>query len=74
MPAAFGLIIAAIVLAGVIAVSVQGNSTYFGMIHAAPIGIALLLPSLALVLVTGVAGGVFSRLLLASLGGRGRDP
>ena len=69
-----GLIIAAIVLAGVIAVSVQGNSTYFGLIHAAPIGIGLLLPGLGLALATGVAGGIFSRLLLASLDGRGRDP
>lgn len=68
-----GLIIAAIVLAGVIAVSVHGNGTYFGVIHAAPVGQALLGPGLALALLCGLAGGVFSRLLLACLGGQGRD-
>jgi H+/Cl- antiporter ClcA len=68
-----GLIIAAIVLAGVIAVSVHGNGTYFGVIHAAPVGIALLLPGLCVTVAAGAGGGVFSRLLLASLGGRGSD-
>ncbi|MET3131766.1 H+/Cl- antiporter ClcA [Oxalobacteraceae bacterium GrIS 1.11] len=68
-----GLIVAAIVLAGVIAVSVHGNSTYFGVIHAPAIGLSLVLPGLLLALVTGLAGGVFSRLLIASLGGQGRD-
>ena len=68
-----GLIVAAIVLAGVIAVSAQGNSTYFGVIHTAAIGFSLLLPGLLLALVSGLSGGVFSRLLIASLGGQGRD-
>ncbi|UUZ54188.1 chloride channel protein [Massilia sp. H-1] len=69
-----GLIIAAIVLAWrVIAVSVHGNGTYFGVIHAAPVGLALLGPGLALALLCGLVGGVFSRLLLACLGGQGRD-
>ncbi len=67
-----GLIIAAIVLAGVIAVSVHGNGTAFGMIHTMHIGMGLLLPGLGLAIVCGLAGGVFSRLLLASLDGR--DP
>lgn len=69
-----GLIIAAIVLAGVIAVSVHGNGTYFGVIHAAAIDMTLLLPGLLVALGAGVAGGVFSRLLLASLAGRAMDP
>jgi H+/Cl- antiporter ClcA len=68
-----GLIIAAIVMAGVIAVSVHGNSTYFGIIHAAAIDTSLLLPGLLVALATGAAGGLFSRLLLASLNGAGRD-
>lgn len=68
-----GLIIAAIVMAGVIAVSVHGNGTYFGIIHAAAIDTSLLLPGLTVAAATGAAGGVFSRLLLASLNGRGRD-
>jgi H+/Cl- antiporter ClcA len=68
-----GLIIAAIVMAGVMAVSVNGNGTYFGIIHAAAIDTDLLLPGLAVALVAGAAGGVFSRLLLASLNGTGMD-
>jgi H+/Cl- antiporter ClcA len=68
-----GLIIAAIVLAGLIAVSAHGNSTYFGVIHAPAIGFALFFPGLLVTLLAGLAGGVFSRLLIASLGGQGRD-
>ena len=68
-----GLIIAAIVMAGVIAVSVHGNGTYFGIIHAAAIDTDLLLPGLLVALATGAAGGLFSRLLLASLNGTGFD-
>jgi H+/Cl- antiporter ClcA len=68
-----GLIIAAIVLAGVMAVSVNGNGTYFGIIHAAAIDTSLLMPGLAVALVAGAAGGLFSRLLLASLNGSGMD-
>jgi H+/Cl- antiporter ClcA len=69
-----GLIIAAIVLAGLIAVSAHGNSTYFGVIHAPVIGVGLFLPGLLLAVLAGLAGGLFSRLLIASLGGQGRDP
>jgi H+/Cl- antiporter ClcA len=68
-----GLIIAAIVMAGVMAVSVNGNGTYFGIIHAAAIDTALLVPGLAVAVIAGAAGGVFSRLLLASLNGSGMD-
>jgi H+/Cl- antiporter ClcA len=68
-----GLIIAAIVMAGVIAVSVHGNGTYFGIIHAAPIDAGLLLPGLAVAIAAGLAGGLFSRLLLVSLNGSGMD-
>jgi H+/Cl- antiporter ClcA len=69
-----GLLVTAIVLAGLIAVSVHGNSTYFGVIHAQQIGAGLLLPGLALAVLAGVAGGLFSRLLIASLGGQGTEP
>ena len=68
-----GLIIAAIVMAGVIAVSVHGNGTYFGIIHAAAIDTSLLLPGLTVAVAAGAAGGLFSRLLLASLNGSGMD-
>ena len=68
-----GLLMAAIVLAGLIAVSVNGNATYFGIIHAAGIDWSLLLPGLLVTLASGVAGGVFSRLLLVSLSGHAMD-
>ncbi|QGZ38635.1 H+/Cl- antiporter ClcA [Pseudoduganella flava] len=68
-----GLIVAGIVLAGLIAVSAHGNATHFGVIHPGPIGWGLLGPGLLTALIVGVAGGLFARLLLASLGGRSPD-
>jgi len=68
-----GLIIAAIVLAGLVAVSAHGNGAYFGVIHTHDIGLQLLWPGLLVTVVSGIAGGVFSRLLLASLSGQGSD-
>jgi H+/Cl- antiporter ClcA len=68
-----GLLMSAIVLAGLMAVSVYGNATYFGIIHASGIDLSLLLPGLLVALASGVLGGVFSRLLQASLAGKGRD-
>jgi H+/Cl- antiporter ClcA len=67
-----GLLVAAIVLSGLIAVSIYGNATYFGVLEVPSIGWRLLGPGLLVALVSGVAGGLFSRLLLRSLSG-GRD-
>jgi H+/Cl- antiporter ClcA len=68
-----GLIIAAIVLGGVVAVSVHGNATYFGVVHTGDIGLALLMPGMVVALCAGLAGGLFSRLLIVSLAGQGSD-
>ena len=68
-----GLIVACIVLAGLMAVSIYGNATHFGVIHPGPIGVALLLPGLLTTLVCGLAGGVFARLLFACLSGKSPD-
>jgi H+/Cl- antiporter ClcA len=68
-----GLIVAAIVLAGLIAVSAHGNQTYFGVIHAPAISFGLFFPGLLLAVLAGLAGGLFSRLMIASLSGKGRD-
>jgi H+/Cl- antiporter ClcA len=68
-----GLIITAIVLGGLVAVSAHGNATYFGVIHIGAVGLQLLLPGLVVALCTGIAGGLFSRLLIASTGGQGLD-
>ncbi|HEY8100669.1 MAG TPA: chloride channel protein [Burkholderiaceae bacterium] len=62
-----GLIVSAIVLAGLMAVSIHGNATYFGVIHVTGIGLSLLIPGLLTALFSGIAGGLFSRLLILSL-------
>lgn len=67
-----GLVVAAIVLAGLVAVSVFGNSTYFGVIRAAPLTLDFVGPAALVVVVAGAAGGLFSRLLYTSIIG-GRD-
>jgi len=64
-----GLIISAIVLAGLMAVSAFGNSTYFGVIRVPPLEPGFLFPALLVTLASGVLGGLFSRLLHASLVG-----
>lgn len=64
-----GLIIAAIVLAGLVGISAFGNLTYFGSIAVPRLGWGALLPGLLVVVVCGVLGGLFSRLLAASLSG-----
>lgn len=68
-----GLLVAGIVLAGLIGVSINGNATYFGMIHAVTVGASLLLPGLLVALASGLAGGLFSRLIYACLLGRSPD-
>ncbi len=62
-----GLLIAAIVLAGLIAVSVFGNLTYFGVVRVPQaLDWELLGPGLLVTLLGGVLGGLFARLLIAS--------
>ena len=64
-----GLVIAAIVLAGLMAVSVLGNSTYFGVIRVPKLQIGFAVPGLMVVAGCGLLGGFFSRLLHASIVG-----
>lgn len=68
-----GLLMSGIVLAGLIGVSINGNSTYFGVIRVTEIGRSLFLPGLLVAVASGVAGGLFARLLVVSVGGRSRD-
>ncbi len=68
-----GLIIAAIVLAGLVAVSLFGNGTYFGVIQVPALDVSLLGPGVLVALAGGIAGGLFSRLLITSLTGRSPD-
>ncbi|RDI29157.1 H+/Cl- antiporter ClcA [Pseudacidovorax intermedius] len=64
---ASGVVIAAIVLAGLVAVSAFGNLSYFGRIQVPRLGWDIAGPGLGVALACGVAGGVFSRLMIASL-------
>ncbi|MDM0044790.1 chloride channel protein [Variovorax dokdonensis] len=66
---AAGLIITSIVLSGLVAVSAFGNLTYFGVIRVPPLGWELLGPGVLVALVSGAAGGLFSRLMAVSLTG-----
>ncbi|MDM0091016.1 MULTISPECIES: chloride channel protein [unclassified Variovorax] len=66
---ASGVIITAIVLAGLVAVSAFGNLSYFGVIKVPAMGWRLLGPGVLVTLVSGVAGGLFARLMIASLTG-----
>ena len=66
-----GLIIAAIVLSGLMGVSFFGNATYFGTIDVPTLHYSMWWPALLLVLASGGLGGVFARLLHASITGQG---
>ena len=68
-----GLIITAIVLAGLMGVSTFGNVTYFGVIKVPVLGWNALLPGLLVALACGGLGGVFARLMAVSLTGSSPD-
>ncbi len=63
------LVISVIVLAGLIAVAVFGNESYFGRLSVQSLSSSLLVPGLVIALVTGLAGGLFARLLVVSVRG-----
>jgi len=67
------LILVAIVLSGLMGVSVYGNASYFGVIRIENFGFGLILPAILVALCCGVAGGLFSRLLIVSLSGSSTD-
>lgn len=59
-----GVMISAIVLSGLVSISLQGNYTYFGSLKVSTIDTAILLPVLISGLVCGVFGGLFSKTLI----------
>ncbi|MET7013841.1 chloride channel protein [Uliginosibacterium flavum] len=66
-----GLIVTAIVLAGMVSVSFFGNGTYFRGIAVPSVSLELIFPALLCALLAGALGGLFSRLLIvSSLGGK----
>jgi H+/Cl- antiporter ClcA len=62
-----GLVLASIVLSGLMAVSIYGNATYFGIIRTESFGFALIWPGLVIAIASGLLGGLFSRLLVVSM-------
>lgn len=64
-----GLLITGIVLAGLIGVSFFGNRSYFGVIQVPALDWSALAPGLTVTLVCGALGGLFSKLMAASLAG-----
>lgn len=61
-----GVIITAIVLSGLVSISLQGNYTYFGKLAVGIIDKNIILPVVVCGLVCGFFGGVFSRTLIES--------
>lgn len=62
-----GLLMAAIVLAGLMAVSAYGNKSHFGVIRVEGVSLSLLIPGLITAILCGIFGGMFARLLIYSL-------
>lgn len=65
------LLISSIVLSGLVAISVFGNETYFGSLRVQNLSWAMLGPGLVVALAAGLAGGLFSRLIVVSMRGQG---
>lgn len=68
---ASGVIISSIVLAGVVAISIYGNMTYFGHINVTHPSLDDIIPIVCCVLIAGVFGGLFSKLLMSTAIGPG---
>lgn len=64
-----GTVVSAIVLAGVVAISLEGNFTYFGRFQINHLDSNLIFPALFCALGAGSLGGLFSRLLIESSAG-----
>jgi H+/Cl- antiporter ClcA len=63
-----GVIITAIVLSGLVAISLQGNYTYFGQLSVGIVDRKIILPVLFCGLICGILGGIFSRTLISTSG------
>lgn len=63
------LVISSIVIAGLVAVAVFGNENYFGRLRVQQLHWGLLGPGLMVAVVAGLAGGLFTRLVVASARG-----
>jgi H+/Cl- antiporter ClcA len=67
VPRRVGVIISAVAVAGLVAVMLDGHANYFGAVQVPRLGAASIFPALLVIVTCGLAGGLFSRLMLASL-------
>lgn len=67
-----GVIITAIVLSGLVSISVQGNYIYFGQLSVGIVSKDIIVPVLVCGLVCGISGGIFSRTLISASKMKGR--
>lgn len=63
-----GVVIAAIVLSGLVSISMLGNYTYFGKMAVGSIDSRIIVPVIVCGIVCGIFGGIFSRTLISSSG------
>jgi H+/Cl- antiporter ClcA len=61
-----GVVITAIVLSGLVSISLQGNYTYFGNLSVGIIDRKIIMPVIICAIVCGIFGGIFSRTLIES--------
>jgi H+/Cl- antiporter ClcA len=61
-----GVVITAIVLSGLVSISLQGNYTYFGNISVGVVDRKIIAPVIVCAIVCGILGGIFSRTLIES--------
>lgn len=61
-----GVILTAIILSGLVSISLQGNYTYFGKLSVGVIDKNIIIPVLICGFVCGIFGGIFSRTLIES--------
>jgi H+/Cl- antiporter ClcA len=66
---ASGVTLTAVVLAGIIAIAIAGDYTYFGTPVVTPAAYRLSLGTFAVALASGLAGGLYSRLTIAGVRG-----
>ncbi len=63
-----GVVITAIILAGLVSISLQGNYIYFGNLSVGSIDRSIIIPVIVCGLICGICGGIFSRTLIESSG------